>query len=114
MSDTSVDPVRGLLEDAKTDRSWGPRLKALAEALSDGDRSALIALLQNDAQKDAAVMTSRGSANDRFWAHLSNVGLTALQDGSVPEPLRETAVAYKLTPEGRRLLPPLVGSLFRS
>ena len=107
---TGDEPERGFHEPALHDKSWGPRLKELAAALSDGDRSVLLSLLQET--KDATAMTSRGSPNDWFWAHLSRIGWMAPREDAVPDPLRATIVAYHVTEEGQTHLPGLLPHFF--
>ncbi|MBT8154618.1 hypothetical protein KMP13_12050 [Epibacterium ulvae] len=109
---TANEPKRGLIEAARQDKGWGGRLKELADNLSNGDKSALVAMLQSTGNEDVAAMTPKGSANDWFWAHLSNVGFMRTRDDQVQEPLKSIMVAYSLTQQGRRLLPGLLRSLF--
>ena len=88
--------------------SFGPRLAAAARALSDGDRSVLLAAIERDTMDDGeAVMTSTAcSANDRFWALLSNVGL--LRGFEAAPTLKITWIpGYAPSPEWRQTLPPL-------
>lgn len=106
------EPMRGLDEAAQHDKSWGPRLKELAEKLSAGDKSVLVAMLGEGAAQDAVSMTSRGSPNDWFWAHLSKVGLMQERPDAVPEPLQAHVVAYAVTPTGKQTLPGLLRSFF--
>ncbi|PIE15483.1 MAG: hypothetical protein CSA70_00285 [Rhodobacterales bacterium] len=111
MTDTPKDPQCGLSEAAQNDRSWRPKLQELANALSDGEKSALIAALKNPGD-DVALLTARGAPNDWFWAHLSQVGLMVVDEDIPAEPLRELSVVYRLTAEGRKHLPLLLRSLF--
>lgn len=104
--------MRGFDEAALTDKSWGPRLKSLSTKLSDGDKSVLLALLKEDAEKSASAMTTRGSSNDWFWALLSNVGWMQECSEVVPEPLQASVVAYSVTSDGRHLLPGLLPTFF--
>ena len=104
--------MRGFDEAAQHDKGWGPRLKSLAANLSDGDKSVLLAMLKEGAEETASAMTTRGSANDWFWAHLSNVGWMQESIDTVPEALQANIVAYSITPDGRRLLPGLLPSFF--
>lgn len=107
-----AEPERGLDAAARKDTGWGPRLKTLADALSARDKSVLIAMLEGEAAEDKLAMTSRGSANDWFRAHLSRVGLMKVRPEAVPDALREVVIAYALTPEGRKHLPSLLPGLF--
>ncbi len=69
-------------------------------------------MLQGGAAEDKVAMTSRGSPNDWFWAHLSRVGLMEVRPEAAPEALREVVIAYALTPDGRKYLPGLLPGLF--
>lgn len=112
MTSPPDEPDRRLSESAKHDKSWGPQLKELAKALSKGDKSVLVALLQTTNDEARVALTSRGSPNDWFWAHLANVGLMEEYEEGVPEELRDITVAYTITANGYRMLPGLLPSLF--
>ena len=116
MSDVPQEPERGFSAAAAQDKSWGPRLKDLAQNLSPGDKSVLMALLSAERpDRDQSIaMTSRGSPNDWFWAHLAKVGWMEEAAAEVPEPLRSMTIAYRVTPEGQRLLPGMLPHFFRS
>lgn len=86
------------------DKSFGPRLVATYSALSDADKSVLIAAVQGAASQ---MMTPKGSPNDVFWRMLSEVGWT--EEVEVPEDSFPIEVAsWRLTELGRISVPILI------
>ena len=86
------------------DRDFGPSLVRDFAALSDGDRSVLIAAA---GEPGSTMMTSSGSPNDRLWTKLAKVGWTERAD-DVPEQLRSMGFAgWKITELGSLSLPVL-------
>ena len=86
------------------DPTFGPRLLATYRALSEADKSVIVAASRD---ADATMTTVKGSANDRFWTMLAKVGWT---EGGEPLPgllLEVEIVGWRITALGRQSLPHL-------
>lgn len=84
-----------------------PEMAILYGALSQGDRSILLALLDNDA---GVGTTISGSANDQFWHSLTKYGWMARSDAPLPgAPIQ--MVNYRITDRGFRAIPALICKL---
>jgi len=105
---------RAFSEQANTDKGHGPKMFAAAQALSDGDKSVLLAALQAP-EPNALVTTSDGSPNDIFWALLSNVGW--MEEASLDLDIQANATvtlrAYSVTELGKNILPIAVPAMFK-
>ncbi|MEM6695388.1 MAG: hypothetical protein AAF626_12065 [Pseudomonadota bacterium] len=110
--DGSAAPDRAFSQATFEDRGWGPRTAQAAKLLSEGDRSVLIAALEE--APGAVVATIACSNNDLFWALLSNVGFLEPATDRLDADLRATSpvVGYAVTEQGFRALPLLLPGLF--
>ncbi len=109
-SDGAQVPEPGFSEAAMHAYEFGPQLKASFDALSDGEVSTVVALLEHPG---STLLTMKCSANDVFWTHLSLVGLSDTSDDAVPADLAGKARGYRVTEEGQQLLPGLIDGLVR-
>ena len=85
-------------------------LVAAYQALSAGDQSVLAAAADRFAQDGATaqMMTSQGSANDRFWSQLVDRGWLAR--GEPPAEIPIPVAVYEITPAGRAPIARLVAA----
>jgi len=84
-----------------------PDIVRLYEALSAGDRSILVALLDDDRGVGA---TSRGSANAQFWQCMSDHGWMAQVDTGISDPTG-LMLNFCITDLGYRAIPVLLSAL---
>lgn len=83
-----------------------PEINAAWESLSDGDRSVLVAALD---QPGALMMTSRDSPNFRFWSLLEAQGL--MRGEPMPEGLSDIGVTFAIEQENAEKLRALLDDL---
>ena len=96
------------MASSNQDGDFEPHLINAYIELSAADKSVLIEGIKNPG---ATLLTNKGSANDRFWADLSKIGLMAKAD--LPEPIASSPAAGELsawcvTDDGSVSLPRLV------
>lgn len=84
-----------------------PDIAILYGALSPGDRSILLALLDNET---GVGTTISGSANDQFWHCLSEHGWMVQSGAAFPDASIQM-VNYRITDRGFRAIPALLCKL---
>lgn len=104
-ADGTPAPEPGVSEAATASKNWESKFVELYSALSRGDKSVVASALKVG---NAEVLTTRCSAHDLFWTHLSLVGMSEVVDMGLPEPVRELTRAYKLTTHGQNALSDLL------
>ncbi len=113
-ADGTPAPEPGVSQEAQDSLDWGPTFVKLFKGLSDGDKSTLVAILR---QSDAVLLTTKCSANDLFWTHLSLVEMSEEAPDVIPEEwpqeLADNSRAFGLTEYGREVLPGLLQTAAR-